>query len=42
MQRMVTGREIAEGALYLASDGAKGVTGITLKIDGGFTIVGPR
>ena len=42
MKRMVTGREIAEGALYLASDGAKGVTGITLKIDGGFTIVGPR
>lgn len=42
MKRMVTDREIAEGAIYLASDGARGVTGITLKIDGGFTIVGPR
>lgn len=42
MQRMVTDHEIAEGALYLASEGARGVTGITLKIDGGFTIVGPR
>ncbi|MDF0601731.1 SDR family NAD(P)-dependent oxidoreductase [Psychromarinibacter sp. C21-152] len=42
MQRMVTDREIAEGAMYLASDGARGVTGISLKIDGGFTIVGPR
>lgn len=42
MKRMVTDREIAASALYLASDSAKGVTGITLKIDGGFTIVGPR
>lgn len=42
MKRLVTDTEIAEGALYLASHGARSVTGITLKIDGGFTIAGPR
>lgn len=42
LKRMTTPEEIAAGALYLASDGAAATTGITLKIDGGFTIMGPR
>jgi NAD(P)-dependent dehydrogenase (short-subunit alcohol dehydrogenase family) len=30
--------EIADGVLYLASDESRFVTGIELKIDGGFTM----
>lgn len=37
--RMGTGEEIADGALYLASDGAAYVTGQTLHINGGMAMV---
>lgn len=40
--RLVTDEEIAAGALYLASEDGRGITGVTLKIDGGLTIAGPR
>jgi NAD(P)-dependent dehydrogenase (short-subunit alcohol dehydrogenase family) len=37
LKRMATPAEIAQAVLYLASDGAKFVTGATLQIDGGTT-----
>lgn len=40
--RLVTDAEIGANAVYLASDDAAGITGVTLKIDGGQTIAGPR
>ena len=33
--------DIGAAVVYLASDDARSVTGITLKIDGGITVVGP-
>jgi NAD(P)-dependent dehydrogenase (short-subunit alcohol dehydrogenase family) len=37
--RYVTEEEVAEGALFLVSDKASGVTGVALPIDGGFLAV---
>jgi NAD(P)-dependent dehydrogenase (short-subunit alcohol dehydrogenase family) len=37
--RYVTEEEVAEGALFLVSDRASGVTGVALPIDGGFLAV---
>jgi NAD(P)-dependent dehydrogenase (short-subunit alcohol dehydrogenase family) len=40
--RLVTDEEVAAAAVFLASDEARSITGITLKIDAGITIAGPR
>lgn len=40
--RLVTDAEIGASAVYLSSEDAAGITGVTLKIDGGQTISGPR
>ena len=40
--RVVTDTDIAAAAAFLASDEALSIAGITLKIDGGVTIAGPR
>ena len=37
--RFVTGKEVVDGALFLVSDRASGVTGVALPIDGGFLAV---
>ncbi|HET9652239.1 MAG TPA: SDR family oxidoreductase [Usitatibacter sp.] len=39
--RLATTEDIGAAVVYLASDDARSVTGITLKIDGGITVVGP-
>jgi len=39
--RLVSDAEIGENAVYLASDAARSITGVTLKIDAGQTITGP-
>ena len=36
-----TAEEIAAAAVFLASDEARSIAGVTLKIDGGITIAGP-
>jgi len=36
--RMLEGREVAQAAVYLASDAASGITGIGLPVDGGYAI----
>ena len=41
IRRLATADEVGAAAVYLASDDARSVTGITLKIDGGITVVGP-
>jgi NAD(P)-dependent dehydrogenase (short-subunit alcohol dehydrogenase family) len=38
LKRMAQPREVAYGALYLASDESAFVTGAELRIDGGYTI----
>lgn len=40
--RLVTDREVASAAVFLASDEAASIAGVTLKIDAGITIAGPR
>ncbi len=40
--RLVQAEEIADGAVFLASEEARSITGITLKIDAAQTISGPR
>lgn len=40
--RLVTDREVAAAAAFLASDQAASIAGVTLKIDAGITIAGPR
>ena len=35
---MIEGEEIAEAALFLASDGAAAITGQALNVDGGFVM----
>jgi NAD(P)-dependent dehydrogenase (short-subunit alcohol dehydrogenase family) len=42
IQRLVTGEEVGAAAVFLASDDAKGITGVTIKIDNGITISGPK
>lgn len=39
--RLATAEQVAAAALYLASDDAATITGVTLKIDGGITVAGP-
>jgi NAD(P)-dependent dehydrogenase (short-subunit alcohol dehydrogenase family) len=41
LRRLATAEEVGAAVVYLASDDALSVTGITLKIDGGITVVGP-
>lgn len=41
LKRLATPEDVASAAVYLASDAARAVTGVTLKIDGGITVVGP-
>lgn len=41
LRRVVTADDIAEAAVFLASDAAASITGITLKVDAGATIAGP-
>jgi len=41
LKRLATPEEIAAAALFLASDAARTITGVTLKIDAGITISGP-
>jgi NAD(P)-dependent dehydrogenase (short-subunit alcohol dehydrogenase family) len=41
IQRLATAEDIGAAVVYLASDDARSVTGITLRIDGGITVVGP-
>jgi len=38
LRRMIEGEEIAEAALFLASDGAGAITGQALNVDGGFVM----
>jgi NAD(P)-dependent dehydrogenase (short-subunit alcohol dehydrogenase family) len=40
MRRFATPEEIAPAALFLASSGARYVTGQTLRVDGGFSVQG--
>jgi NAD(P)-dependent dehydrogenase (short-subunit alcohol dehydrogenase family) len=41
LRRLATADQIGAAAVYLASDDAVAITGVTLKIDGGITIAGP-
>lgn len=40
--RLIEDTEVADAAVFLASDAAVTITGVTLKIDAGLTIAGPR
>ncbi|MGR3661152.1 MAG: SDR family NAD(P)-dependent oxidoreductase [Paracoccaceae bacterium] len=40
--RLATGAEIGAAAVFLASDDGRSITGVTLKIDSGLTISGPK
>ncbi|WP_196258831.1 SDR family NAD(P)-dependent oxidoreductase [Pelagibacterium limicola] len=42
MGRLIEDTEVADAAVFLASDAAATITGVTLKIDAGLTIAGPR
>lgn len=39
--RLATADDVGAAVVYLASDDALSITGITLKVDGGITVVGP-
>ena len=41
LQRLATTEEIGAAAVFLASDDARSIAGVTLKIDGAITVVGP-
>jgi NAD(P)-dependent dehydrogenase (short-subunit alcohol dehydrogenase family) len=41
LKRLATPEEIAHAALFLVSDVARSITGVTLKIDAGMTVSGP-
>lgn len=41
LKRLPSAEEIADAAVFLASDAALSITGVTLKIDAGMTIAGP-
>ena len=41
LHRLTTAEQVAAAAVYLASDEALTITGVTLKIDGGITVAGP-
>jgi len=40
--RLVTDAEVAAAAVFLAADSGRSIAGVTLKIDAGITIAGPR
>ena len=41
LKRLATPEDVAAAALFLLSDAAASITGVTLKIDAGITVVGP-
>ena len=41
IRRLATAEEIAAAAVFLASDEARSIAGVTLKIDGAITVAGP-
>src|SRR5690606_7266591 len=41
LRRLATAEEIAAAAVFLASDEARSIAGVTLKIDGAITVAGP-
>ena len=41
LRRLATAEEIAAAAVFLASDDARSIAGVTLKIDGAITVAGP-
>lgn len=41
LRRLATAEEIGAAAVYLASDDGRSIAGVTLKIDGAITVVGP-
>jgi NAD(P)-dependent dehydrogenase (short-subunit alcohol dehydrogenase family) len=41
LRRLATPEEIAAAAVFLASDEARSIAGVTLKIDGAITVAGP-
>jgi NAD(P)-dependent dehydrogenase (short-subunit alcohol dehydrogenase family) len=41
LKRLATAEQVAAAALFLVSDPASSITGVTLKIDAGITIAGP-
>ena len=41
LQRLASADEIGAAAVFLASDDARSIAGVTLKIDGAITVVGP-
>ena len=41
LKRLASAEDAAKAALFLVSDEASSITGVTLKIDAGITIVGP-
>jgi enoyl-[acyl-carrier-protein] reductase (NADH) len=38
---LATAEQVGAAAVYLASEDASTITGVTLKIDGGITVAGP-
>lgn len=41
LRRLPTADDVAQAAVFLASDAAASITGVTLKIDAGMTVTGP-
>jgi NAD(P)-dependent dehydrogenase (short-subunit alcohol dehydrogenase family) len=41
LKRLATPEDVAAAAIFLLSDAASSITGVTLKIDAGITVVGP-
>ena len=41
LKRLATPEEVAAAALFLVSDDAQAIAGVTLKIDAGMTVSGP-
>ncbi len=41
LKRLATAEEVAAAALFLVSDAVASITGVTLKIDAGITVLGP-
>jgi NAD(P)-dependent dehydrogenase (short-subunit alcohol dehydrogenase family) len=41
LRRLATAEEVAAAAVFLASDEARSIAGVTLKIDGAITVAGP-
>ena len=41
LRRLATAEDVADAVVYLVSDQARSVAGVTLKVDGGITIAAP-